>query len=162
MTKKPIKTKPLISHGSVALNRRARYDYEILEEIEAGIVLTGSEVKSLRRGLVNLGDSYAGPSNGNLVITNLHIGEYQNAPKQFQHQPTRVRQLLVKRKERARLLGAITRERLTLIPIKLYFNQRGIAKLLLGLGKGKREIDKRQTIKERDWQRQKGRILAGE
>ena len=162
MAKKAQKERPMISHGEIALNRRARYDYEMVEEIEAGIVLTGSEVKSMRRGLVNIGDAYAGPKDGNLVITNLHIGEYNNAPKTYQHHPTRVRQLLVKAKERDRLLGAITRERLSLIPIKLYFNRRGIAKLLLGLGKGKKEIDKRQTIKERDWQRQKSRILAGD
>ena len=159
MAKKPSKTKSLISHGEVAFNRRARYEYEMIEEIEAGIVLTGSEVKSLRRGLANIGDAYAGPANGKLVITNLHIGEYQNAPKAFQHEATRIRQLLVHRKERNRLFGAITRERLTLIPLKIYFNHRGIAKILLGLAKGKKIIDKRQTIKDREWDRQKARIL---
>ena len=160
MAKKPIKSRPLISHGEVAVNRRARYDYEMVEELEAGLILTGSEVKSLRAGAVNLGDAYAGPKNGKLVITNLHIGDYSNAPLSFRHEPTRPRELLVKKRERNRLIGAITKDRMTLIPIKLYFNRRGIAKLLIGLGKGKKQFDKRETIKQRDWQRQKNRILA--
>lgn len=159
MAKLP-KKKLLISHGPIAINRRARFDYEILEEIEAGIILHGSEVKSLRRGLANLGDCYAGPKNGELLLFNLHIGEYSNAPRHSQHEPMRPRQLLVKKKEREKLFGSVAKERLTIIPLRMYFNSRGIAKLMLGLGRGKKEVDKRQTIKERDWQRQKSRILT--
>lgn len=152
-------------HGNgarVAVNRRARFDYEITDEVEAGLVLTGTEVKSLRRGTVNLTDAYAGPKEGALWLFNLHIGEYPNAPRRFQHEPTRPRKLLLKKREIDRLLGAVKREGMTLVPLSLFFNRRGIAKLSLGLGKGKRKADKRETIKQRDWDRRKARVLRGD
>ena len=152
----------LISHGDIALNRRVRYDYDILETIEAGLMLTGSEVKSLRLGLANLGEAYAGPKDGRLFILNMTIGEYPNAPPSWQHAPKRPRALLVKKREQARLIGAVTRDRLTIAPLKLYFDQRGRAKLLIGLARGKKQHDKRETIKQREWQRRKGAALRGE
>lgn len=149
-------------HGNgarVAVNRRARFDYEITDEVEAGLVLTGTEVKSLRRGTVNLTDAYAGPKEGALWLFNLHIGEYPNAPQKFQHEPKRPRKLLLHKRERDRLLGAQKQGGYTLVPLRLYFNNRGICKLALGLGKGKRAVDKRQTIKEREWKRKKASVM---
>ena len=148
--------------GQIALNRRARFDYEITDEVEAGLILMGSEVKALRRGTVNLADAYAGPKDGGLWLFNLHIGEYTNAPRHSRHEPTRPRQLLLHKREISRLIGAVRRDGMTLVPMVMYFNRRGIAKLKLGLGKGKRNIDKRETIKERDWQRRKSRVLRGD
>ena len=145
--------------GTVAVNRRARYDYAIEETIEAGVVLSGTEVKSLRTGTVSLSDAYAGPKGGELYIFNVHIPEYPNAPAKFQHEPKRPRKLLVHRKELAHLIGSVKRDGVTLVPMSLYFNSRGILKLSLGLGKGKKSIDKRDTIKDRDWQRKKGRLM---
>lgn len=142
----------------VAENRRARYNYEIEETIEAGIVLTGSEVKSLRTGKANIAESYASNEDGELYLINAHIAEYAGAAR-FGHEPTRHRKLLLHRKEMARLLGAIQRQGMTLVPLRLYFNARGIAKLLLGLGRGKKVHDKRETEKKRDWQRQKSRLM---
>lgn len=154
-----VKKSKVLSTGTVAVNRRARFDYAIEEEIEAGIVLTGSEVKALRLGTVNLSDAYAGPKDGDIYLFNVHIGEYANAPKAFQHESKRPRKLLLHKKEVNRLLGAVKREGLTLIPMSLYFNGRGIAKLKLGLAKGKKTVDKRESIKQRDWDRRKGRLL---
>ncbi|MCR9219705.1 MAG: SsrA-binding protein SmpB [Alphaproteobacteria bacterium] len=153
------KPSPLTSTGTIAVNRRAKFDYAIEEEVEAGLVLTGTEVKSLRRGTVNLSDAYAGPKDGELFLFNLHIGEYPNAPQKFQHEPKRPRKLLLHKRERDRLLGAQKQGGYTLIPLRLYFNNRGICKLALGLGKGKRAVDKRQTIKEREWQRKKASVM---
>lgn len=142
----------------VARNRRARFDYEIEETLEAGLMLTGSEVKSLRAGRASLAEAYAGPKDGELYLLNCTIQEYPNAGR-FQHEPRRPKKLLVHRRERDRLLGAIQREGVTLVPMKIYFNRRGIAKLELGLARGKRKVDKRETEKKRDWQRQKQRVL---
>ena len=139
----------------IADNRRARHGYDILEEIEVGIVLTGTEVKSLRLGQVQLADAYAGARQGELVLLNLHIAAYPHAGRVFQHDPARPRVLLVQRKQRARLLARVQKERLTLVPLRLYFNRRGVAKLLLGLARGRRLVDKRAHIKDRDWQRRK-------
>lgn len=161
MAKSNIRKAALISHGDIAINRRARFDYEIIEEFEAGLVLYGSEVKSLRMGLGNIAEAYAGPRQGLLYLFNMRIGEYPAAPLKFQHEPNRLRPLLLKKKEMARLIGAVNRDRLTIIPLKLYFNARGLAKIKLGLGKGKKMLDKRETIKERDWQRRKSKVLAG-
>lgn len=152
------KTKDLID-GTVAVNRRARFDYDVQETIEAGIVLTGTEVKSLRTNGASLSEAYAGLKDGEIYLINVQIGEYPNAPKAFQHEPKRPRKLLLHRRERDRLIGAIKRDGMTLVPVSLYFNKRGICKLQLGIAKGKREIDKRETIKERDWQRRKGNLL---
>lgn len=156
------KKKTLLSTGTVAVNRRARHDYAIEEEFEAGIVLTGTEVKSLRSGTVNLSDAYAAPKGNAVLLHNLHIGEYANAPQRLQHEPKRIRPLLLHKREVARLAGAVQRDGLTLIPLRLYFNNRGIAKIALGLGRGKKQIDKRQDIKKRDWDRRKAAILRRE
>jgi SsrA-binding protein len=149
-----------IEHSRVAENRRARYDYFIEESLEAGIVLTGTEVKVLRLGQASLNESYAGEMNGEIYLINAHIPEYTKAGlKQQQHEVRRPRKLLLHRKERDKLLGAIRREGMTLVPISLYFNERGMAKINLGLAKGKKQHDKRETEKKRDWQREKGRIM---
>ncbi|MGD8354421.1 MAG: SsrA-binding protein SmpB [Methyloceanibacter sp.] len=142
----------------VAENRRARFNYEIEDTIEAGIVLTGSEVKSLRTGKANIAESYASNEGGELYLINAHIAEYAGASR-FGHEPTRHRKLLLHKKEMARLLGAVQRQGMALVPLRLYFNARGIAKLLLGLGRGKKVHDKRETEKKRDWQRQKSRLM---
>lgn len=143
---------------AVAVNRRARHEYFIEEALEAGIVLTGSEVKSLRQGKASIGESYAGPDGGELTLFNAHIAEY-DAAKHFNHPPRRPRRLLVHRKERDRLLGLVRREGCTLVPLQLYFNDRGIAKLEIGVARGKKKADKRDTEKQRDWQRQKARLM---
>lgn len=142
----------------VAENRRARYNYEIEDTIEAGIILTGSEVKSLRVGKANIAESYASNEDGELYLINAHIDEYPGAAR-FGHEPTRHRKLLLHRKEMARLLEAVQRQGMALVPLRLYFNARGIAKLLLGLGRGKKVHDKRETEKKRDWDRQKSRLM---
>lgn len=142
----------------VAQNRRARRDYIIEETLEAGLALTGTEVKSLRSGKASLGEAYAGPKDGDLYLLNCTIDVYPNA-RHFNHDPRRPRKLLVHRRERDRLLGAVKREGVTLVPLKIYFNARGIAKLELGLAKGRKKHDKRELEKARDWQRQKARVL---
>ena len=142
----------------IAENRKARYNYEIEDKIEAGIVLTGSEVKSLRVGKATIAESYASNEGGELYLINAHIAEYQGASRGG-HAPTRPRKLLLHAREVARLLGAIQRDGMALVPLRLYFNARGIAKVQLGLGRGKKLHDKRETEKKRDWERQKGRIM---
>ena len=139
-------------------NRRARFDYFINETLEAGLVLVGSEVKSLRAGKASLARAFAGPKDGELYLQNCNIDDYTEANR-FGHEPRRARKLLVHKRERNRLMGAVQREGYSLIPMKLYFNERGIAKVQLGLGKGKKKYDKRQVQKERDWNRQKSRLL---
>jgi len=142
----------------IALNRKARHNYEIEEVFEAGIMLTGSEVKSLRNGKANIAESYASDEDGEIYLINSHIPEYQQAGRD-NHNPRRHRKLLLHAREVARLMGSIQREGLTLIPLKLYFNKRGIAKLELGLARGKKLHDKRETARKRDWERQKARIM---
>ena len=142
----------------VAQNRRARHDYFIDETLEVGLILLGTEVKSLRQGRASINESYAGESDGNLTLFNSHIPEY-TAANRFNHEPRRMRVLLVKTRERDRLLGLVRREGCTLVPVKLYFNDRGIAKLELGVARGKRKSDKRQDQKTRDWNREKSRLL---
>ncbi len=159
MAGKNKKKKKDLTGGTVAMNRRARFDYAIEETIEAGIVLTGTEVKSLRISGASLNEAYAGLKDGELYLFNVHISEYPNAPKAFQHDPKRLRKLLVHRRERDKLIGAIKRDGMTLVPLSMFFNHRGICKLSLGLAKGKKAVDKRETIKERDWQRRKGNLL---
>jgi SsrA-binding protein len=144
----------------VAENRKARFNYDIGEKIEAGIVLTGSEVKSLRAGKANIAESYASNEGGELYLINAHIAEYPGAARDG-HEPTRHRKLLLHKREMARLLGAIQRQGMALVPLRLYFNARGIAKVQLGLGRGKKIYDKRETEKKRDWERQKGRLMRG-
>ena len=143
----------------VAQNRRARHDYFIDETLEAGIVLAGTEVKSLRAGRASLQDSYAGEMRGDLYLFNAHIPEYGNAARFFNHEAKRPRKLLVHRRERERLLGSVGRDGVTLVPLSIYFNARGFAKVDLGLARGKRKFDKREATKERDWQRDKARLL---
>ena len=141
-----------------AQNRRARHDYLIEDTLEAGLVLHGSEVKVLRQGHASIAEAYANESGGELFLVNANIPEY-SAAKHFSHQPRRPRKLLLHRKEMARLLGAIRREGMTLVPLSIYFNERGRAKVELGLAHGKRKADKRQAEKSRDWQRDKARIM---
>lgn len=142
----------------VARNRRARFDYMIEDTVEAGMMLTGSEVKSLREGRASINESYAGEYEGSLALINAHIPEYRPA-EPFNHAPRRIRRLLVHKRERDRLLGLIRREGYTLVPMSLYFNDRGIAKLELGMARGKKLADKREDQKKRDWERQKSRIM---
>lgn len=142
----------------VALNKRARFDYFIEENIEAGIMLFGSEVKSLRQGKGSIVESYASDEGDELFLINAFIPEYNEASR-FNHNPKRPRKLLVRRRELNRLLTAIRRKGMTLVPLSLYFNKRGIAKVDLGLASGKKKADKRETEKERDWQREKGRLI---
>src|SRR5215813_622627 len=153
MAKKPDDGRKL-----VAENRRARFDYMIEDTIEAGIQLVGTEVKSLRGGRANIAESYASPEKGELWLINATIPEYPPAG-QFNHEPRRARKLLVKGKELKRLMGAVEREGRTLAPLKLYFNDRGIAKLELALAKGKKAHDRREAAKDRDWKRQQARLM---
>ena len=147
-----------ISTGRVAENRRARFDYDIIETVEAGIVLTGSEVKSLRTGRgTSIVESYAGEEGGQLALINANIPEYLQA--RDNHAPKRIRRLLVSAKEKNRLLGLVRREGMTLVPMALYFNDRGKAKIQIGVAKGRKKQDKREVVKQRDWNRQKQRLL---
>ena len=144
-----------------AENRKARYNYEILDTIEAGLMLTGSEVKSLRAGKASIAESYATEEGGELWLINSNLPEFLQANR-FNHEPKRRRKLLVHRTQLNRLAGAVQKDGMTLVPLRIYFNDRGVAKLMLALAKGKTAPDKRQTIKERDWNRQKQRILKGD
>lgn len=142
----------------VAQNRRARHDYQIEDTVEAGLVLTGTEVKSLRAGRCSIAEAYAQDVGGELYLLNAHIAPYEPAAR-FNHEPKRPRKLLVHRRELARLIGLVRRGGYTLVPLTIYFNERGIAKAELGLARGKRKADKRETEKKRDWQRQKARLM---
>ena len=142
----------------VAENRKARFNYEIIDTIEVGLVLTGTEVKSLREGKTNIAESYANEEGGEMWLINSHVPEYLQA-NQFNHEPRRRRKLLMKLKEIARLAQAVQRDGMTLVPLKVYFNDKGRAKLQLALGRGKKLHDKRETQKERDWNRQKSRVM---
>ena len=139
-------------------NRRARYNYAIGQTFEAGIMLTGTEVKSLRQGRSNIGDAYAGEMDGSLWLFNAFIPEYLEANR-FNHETKRPRKLLLHRREVARLLSAVQREGMTIVPLKVYFNDRGIAKVEIALAEGKKLHDKRETEKARDWNREKGRLM---
>jgi len=143
---------------TVAENRRARHEYTIQDTLEAGIVLQGTEVKSLRGGRANLAEAYAGQKEGELYLFNFYIPEYQSKSP-FGHDTKRPRKLLVHKNEARKLLGAITREGMTLVPLSIFFNDRGIAKVSLGLAKGRKLHDKRAAEKERDWNREKARVL---
>jgi SsrA-binding protein len=143
----------------VAQNRKARHDYFIEDTLEAGIVLAGTEVKSLRRGHASIQEAYASERGGELWLLNAFVPEYQMAGPKMNHEPRRPRKLLVHRKELSRLLGQVKREGVTLVPLSIYFNERGRAKVQLGLAKGKRKEDKREAEKTRDWNRDKARIM---
>ena len=142
----------------VAENRRARFEYSIDEVFEAGIALTGTEVKSLRFGEGSIGDSYAEVKNGELWLVNSNVPEFSHGNR-YNHEPKRPRKLLMKEREIARLQGSVERKGMTLVPLSIYFNGRGRAKVELALAKGKNVADKRQTIKDRDWKRDQGRIM---
>jgi SsrA-binding protein len=140
-----------------AQNRRARHDYLIQDTIEAGMVLLGTEVKMLRQGQASINEAYAAERDGALYLVGAHIPEYKSA--RDNHEPGRPRKLLLHRKEQNRLRGLIKREGMTIVPLGIYFNERGLAKCELGLAKGKRKADKREAEKSRDWQRDKARLL---
>jgi SsrA-binding protein len=141
-----------------AQNRRARYDYQIEEKLEAGLVLQGSEVKVLRSGQASITEAYADEQAGELFLVNANIPEYR-AANRFGHEPRRPRKLLLHRREMNKLLGAIRREGVTIVPLSIYFNDRGRAKVELGLAHGRKKADRRQAEKDRDWQRDKARIM---
>lgn len=143
----------------IAENKRARFDYAIEDTFEAGIMLVGTEVKALREGRANIAESYAGfEKSDELYLINANIPIYAPA-SQFNHDPRRPRKLLLKRREINRLMGDVQRKGRTIVPLKLYFNDRSKAKLLLGVGTGKSAVDKRETQKKRDWQKQKARLM---
>jgi len=142
----------------VAQNRRARHDYLIEDILEAGVVLRGTEVKVLRQGQASIAEAYADEDGGELYLVNANIPEYKSSAH-FNHQPRRPRKLLLHKKQMNRILGAIRREGITVVPLSIYFNERGRAKVELGLARGKRKVDKRQAEKQRDWQRSRARIL---
>ena len=143
----------------VAETRRARHDYFIKDTYEAGIVLTGTEVKSLRQGQANISESYAAIEDGGLTLINAYIPEYKHAGAFYNHEPRRPRRLLMHKRELHRLANAVAREGMTIVPLELYFNERGLAKLKLALAQGKKLHDKRESEAKRDWQRQKARLL---
>ncbi len=150
--------KPDVVGKSIAENRKARYNYAIEDTFEAGLMLVGTEVKSLRNGKANIAESYASYEDGELWLINSHIPEYLQANR-FNHEPRRRRKLLMSKREIARLSQSVARDGMTLVPLKLYFNERGKAKLQIGLAKGKKNHDKRETEKKRDWNREKSRLL---
>jgi SsrA-binding protein len=144
---------------TVAQNRKARFNYFIEETLEAGIVLSGTEVKSLRSGQASINESYAGVKEGALYLLNAYIPEYIKAHVKLQHEVRRPRKLLLHKNQISKLIGAIQRKGTTIVPLSIYFNKRGIAKVNLGIASGKKQHDKRETIKTRDWQREKSRIM---
>jgi len=149
---------PFDKQKVVAENRRARFDYFVEDRFEAGIQLTGTEVKSLRHGEGSIAEAYAAVEGEELWLINSHIPEYSHGNR-LNHQPRRPRKLLLKNREIAKLNGAVAREGLTLVPLSLYFNGRGRAKVELALARGKKVHDKRETIKQRDWKREQQRLL---
>ncbi|MDA8051176.1 MAG: SsrA-binding protein SmpB [Rhodospirillales bacterium] len=153
-------TSGLIARGVVAQNRKARFDYTIRETLETGLVLKGPEVKSLRLGRATLGDAWAGERAGELWLFNAHIPEYQGGVLS-RFEPRAPRKLLLKKREMASLIGAITREGASLVPLDIHFNERGRAKVLLALAEGRKKADKRRAIAEREWQRDRARLMRG-
>ena len=148
------------NHKVVAENRRARYEYRVEDTWEAGIALKGTEVKSLRAGQANIAESYASfEDDGSFCLINAYIPEYQEAGRFFQHEPRRKRRLLLHKSELAKLFQAVERKGMTIVPLELYFNDKGRAKLKLALAEGKKLHDKRETAAKRDWNRQKARIM---
>jgi len=155
---KRVRRADFIAHGLVAQNRRANFDYEIEDKFTAGLQLTGTEVKSLRMGHANINDAYGIEKNGELYISNMFISEYANKGYES-HAEKRDRKLLLNRKEIIKIINELSRKGSTLVAISLFFNDKGLAKLEIGLGRGKKLYDKRETIKERDWNREKQRLL---
>ncbi|KQQ85818.1 SsrA-binding protein SmpB [Aureimonas sp. Leaf324] len=151
--------KPPKSKSNIAAeNRKARFNYEIIDTLEAGLVLTGTEIKSLRLGKAMIAESYATEEDGEIWLINSYVPEYLQANR-FNHEPKRRRKLLVHKTQRNRLAGAVQRDGMTLVPLKIYFNDQGRAKLELAVAKGKNAPDKRESMKERDWNRQKQRVM---
>ena len=155
---RPQLARPLHKHKVVAENRKARFEYAIEEVMEAGIALQGTEVKSMRAGEANIAEAFAEIRNGEVWLVNSNIPEFSHGNR-FNHVPKRPRKLLLHNREIARLFGAVNRKGMTLVPLSLYFNERNRAKVELALGKGKKLHDKRETQKDRDWQRERGRLL---
>ncbi len=156
-----MKPKKPDNNKRIAENRRARYDYAVEDTLECGMMLEGSEVKSLREGSANIAESYVAVENGELWLINGYIGAYKQA-KTFGHEEKRRRKLLASRREIAKLFQATGRQGMTLVPLKMYFNDRGRVKLLIGVAKGKQKADKRETEKQRDWAKQKSRLMRGD
>jgi SsrA-binding protein len=154
-------TKKSPGHRTVAENRKARYEYAVGDTYEAGIELTGTEVKALRAGQANIAESYASAENGGIFLINAYIPEYKAAGTFFQHEPRRPRRLLLHKAEIAKLAIAVERQGMTMVPLSLYFNERGRAKLRLALAEGKKLHDRREATAKRDWQRQRARLLRG-
>ncbi|MDD3668881.1 MAG: SsrA-binding protein SmpB [Alphaproteobacteria bacterium] len=153
--------KTLIATGTIATNRKARFNYEILDTLEAGVVLTGGEVKSLRAGRAAIGESYASVEKGELYLINAHIDAYDKAKGGFVEQTaSQPRKLLVRAKEMKTLRAAVQKKGQTIVPLELYFNARGLAKVRLAVARGKNLVDKRQDIKKRDWNLEKRRVVA--
>ena len=146
------------NNKTAAENRKARFSYEVLDTVEAGLVLTGTEVKSLRQGQANIQESYASVEDGGIWLINSYLPEYLQGNR-FNHEPRRRRKLLLNKREIAKLGQGVARDGMTLVPLRIYFNDKGRAKLLLGLARGKKLHDKRETEKQRDWAREKGRLL---
>ena len=146
------------NHKLVADNRKARFNYAIGDVFEAGIALTGSEVKSLRNGRANIAESFAGARDGELWLFNANISEYKQAGRD-NHAPKRARKLLLHKRQINKLIGAVEREGMTVVPLKLYFNDKGRAKIELALAKGKKLHDKRETDRKRSWERERGRLM---
>jgi SsrA-binding protein len=142
----------------IAENRKARFNYEIGEVVEAGIALTGTEVKSLRQGKATIAESYADAKNGEIWLVNANIPEYLQASR-FNHAPKRPRKLLLHRRQIDKLAAAVEREGMTIVPLKMFFNEKGRAKIEVALGRGKKLHDKRETEKKRNWDREKGRLM---
>jgi SsrA-binding protein len=153
-----MKEKPEGNARVVAHNRKARFNYEIGDTLEAGIALTGTEVKSLRQGKATIAESYADSRGGEIWLVNANIPEYLQGGR-FNHAPKRLRKLLLHRRQISKLIGAVEREGMTLVPLKLYFNDKGRAKVELALARGKKLHDKRETEKKRSWERERGRLL---
>jgi SsrA-binding protein len=151
--------KGLISHGIAAQNRKARFDYAIKDTVEAGMVLKGPEVKSLRLGRATLSEAWAGERNGEMYLFNAHIPEYQGGVLS-RFEPRAPRKLLLKKKQIDQLLSQVSRQGVTLVPLQIHFNDQGRAKVLLGIGLGRQKQDKREAIKDRDWKRDKARLMA--
>ncbi len=150
--------KGMISHGIAAQNRKARFDYTIKDTVEAGLVLRGPEVKSLRHGRATLSEAWAGEREGEMWLFNAYIPEYQGGVLS-RFEPRAPRKLLLKKKQIGTLTGAVSRDGITLVPLQIHFNDRGRAKVLLGLGEGRRKADKRAAVAARDWQRDKARLM---